>query len=198
MSIGAIVTLVLCILGFVGIAVWAFTLGRKYRWPEGVQRKRKTKNGVEVVVINAPGSSLEKKLDVTDACGLAVQACFTAWNRYTMNTPGTINAESEIDVVGVSFISDSEMDKWQEKTKYEKVAAYLCFTSRAIGSSAPTAVVRSSLITNVVSKGEPVIHEMIHALLHRCSNVGFDYDHKDESWVVVGRSAVSEYTRLAS
>lgn len=196
MSIGAIVTLVLCILGFVGIAVWAFTLGRKYRWPEGVQRKRKTNKGVEVVVINAPGSSLEKKLDVTDACANAVQACFTAWNRYTNTKPGTINAESEIDVVGVLFISDKEMDEWQEKSPYEKVATYLCFTSRSIGSSAPTAVIRSSLILNVVTKGEPVIHEMIHALLHRCSNIGFDYDHKDESWIIVGRSARSEYDRI--
>jgi hypothetical protein len=194
MSVGAIVTLVLSILGFVGIAIWAFTLGRKYRWPKGVLRSRKTKGGIEVVVINAPGSSLEKELDVTDACCRAVQACFTAWDRLHPDN----KAKSEIDVVGVSFISDIEMDKIQEKMPYERVAAYLCFTSRSVGSSAPTAVVRSSLILNVVSKGEPVIHEMIHALLHRCSNVGFDYEHKDESWIIVSRSARAEYQNLSS
>lgn len=195
MSIGAIVTLILCVAGFVGIAIWAFTLGRKYRWTEGVQRKRKTKSGVEVVVINAPGSTLEKKLDVTDACALAVQACFTAWNRYVVN-PDKLKAEEEIDVVGVSFISDKEMDEYQEHDPHEHVSAYMHFTSRSIGSSAPTAVIRSSLILNVVSSGEPVIHEMIHALLHRCSNVGLDYDHKHESWIIVGRSARAEYLRL--
>lgn len=195
MSTGAIVTLVLCILGFVGIGIWALTFGRKYRWPEGKQRKRKISSGIEVVTINAPGATEDARNVVADSCAYAVQACFWAWNSYTINKKMD-TAENEIDVVGVSFITDSEMDEYQEKTEHEHIAAYFHFTSRSIGSSAPTAVVRKSLALNVVDKGEPVIHEMIHGLLHRCSDVGADHDHRHESWVLVGRSARSEYQKI--
>lgn len=195
MSVGAIVTLVLCILGFVGIAIWAFTLGRKYRWTKGVQRNRKIDGDIEVITINTPGATESSRNILADSCAYAVQACFVAWNRYIQNT-NMDKAESEIDTVGISFISDSEMDEYQKHDPHEYVAAYFHFTSRSIGSSAPTAVIRNSLAKTVNETGEPVIHEMLHGLLKRCSDVGLDYDHKHESWIIVGRSARAEYKRI--
>lgn len=54
-------------------------------------------------------------------------------------------------------------------------AAYQMYVRRRIGHGPILIVMRASLVTHSLARGEPIIHELIHA-------VGGDYHHKDESW----------------
>lgn len=146
-------------------------------WPAGPRMSRTAALGNKVVVIDAPGTDGERLL-LLDACATATTALFTAWHAWRLKSavgsePAFTNALDATVVVeafaliGVHFIDDSLMDDVQHALfNGEKIPAYLSGAAPAF-RAAPLAVIRKSLAAEMVATGQPLMHEMLHALLNQ-------------------------------
>lgn len=196
MNTVAITILSLTLATFLALGIWFFGFGRRLLWPKGERLKRVTSGGVDVFVILGPGMeallSQAKKAKVADACRTAIDSCFVAWNKHRPRE----RAEESIDRLAVEFVTDDEMNRriraiWGAD---RQINGYLWRVSRAQwGSQIPMAVVRGSLFQLVIDRGEPVIHETIHALLGEFSAKGVDRSHSDEAWTKVSIPAGRVY-----
>lgn len=202
----AILAIVLAV--FAGLAIWFFGFGRRLLWPNGERLKRKTPGGVEVIVIIGPGmdqvlpaNGVKSKL--ADACRNAIDSCFVVWNKYRPRD----RAEESIDQFAVEFVTDEQMDArargfWGSKPDgmpTKKINGYLWSVRRSIwGSGVPLAVIRGSLFQLAIDRGEPIIHEVVHALLGEFSKQGVDRSHSSEAWTVVWFPAQRVYVDRVS
>ncbi len=165
--------------GLLFAGVWLllhyFWLGRRYRWP-GLEGSRRTSGyeGYEVHVLTSAGAP---SIVLQGSCAKAVAATGHGWT-----LTGQTGPHKKIGEVAVWFRPDVEFD--HEPREYlRKAAAYLDEVPRSVGGHMPLAVIRVSLISLVISEGEPVIHEMLHALDDR------DPGHTDpEIWQATGKA----------
>lgn len=125
-------------------------------WPKGYRITKKTSGGTKVVVIFGEGFSYPGREALASTCAIAVDCAFDAWVVARGGRP-----EDEIGVIGVEFVSDEVIDKRMP----EGVNGYRTTVHRRVGKPLHMAVIRGSLVNLVVSKGKPLIHEVIHALL---------------------------------
>jgi hypothetical protein len=129
-----------------------------------------------------------------DACATAVTAIFTAWHTWRPNDAGGAEVWP---LVGVHFIDDAMMDDLQVALfSGTKVAAYLSDASSKF-KRIPLAVIRKSLAGELIGTGQPLMHEMLHALLeHFVPDAKGDRDHTHPAWDLVQGAARSTYLDL--
>jgi len=165
-----IIVLSITIATFVAFGIWAITFGRRLRFPKG---KRVTIEGgiVTVHVVGAVGEL------VAQTAADAVKAAWSAWKQDRGTPP--------YNEFCVLFLPDDQYDELDEQWG-RKTAAHLGRVTRAIGTGIPCPVIRMSKSGEVARTGEPVIHEMMHALLQEFSSKGANRDHKTEGvWAEV-------------
>lgn len=189
-----IAILAAAVLGLIGLSLAAVAQAVRIPWPSGPRMTRDSALGTEVSVINAPGSDGEK-LMLLDACAMATTAIFTAWHVYRPNDMAAANVFKKI---GVHFIEDTLMDDVQAALfPGQTVASYLSNASSKF-ADVPVAVVRKSLVTHVIATGQPVIHELLHALLQHFvpEDLPGNQAHTHEAWTVVQEAARTTYLDL--
>lgn len=185
--------LVASVVGLIGLAAFAIVQAFRIPWPSGPRMTRHSALGTEVSVIDAPGSDGEK-LMLLDACTLATTSIFTAWRVYR---PNDMAASAAFTKIGVHFIDDTMMDDIQAALfPGQRVASYLSNASSRF-NEIPLAVVRKSLVSEVIATGQPVMHELLHALLaHFVPDEAGNHDHTHEAWTIVQGSARTVYVDL--
>lgn len=165
--------------------------------------------GNEVMVIDAPGSD-GARLRLLDACATATTSLFTAWRAWRLqdavgSEPAFSNAadapvvEEVFSLIGVHFIDDALMDDIQHALFHdEKIAAYLSDASSSF-KRIPLAVIRKSLAAEMIETGQPLMHELLHALMQRFlpEAVG-QRDHSHVAWELVQGAARATYLELYS
>jgi hypothetical protein len=169
--------------------VWFLWLGRRLRFPPGTVRTVTSGtaiNGrrqlvhviidpvVEAALAGTPVERGLKALKLAVRSAAAVSAIRSVWTK-ARHLPADI-----LDEVAVYYQSSAEFDK-----SFPNAAAYLSNTPASVGSGLPMAVVRDTCVLEVQATGEPVIHEMIHALLGEYSKAGADRGHTDNAWKAV-------------
>ena len=188
-----IAILVAAVLGLIGLVVVAIVQAVRIPWPSGPRMTRDCALGTEITVIDAPGSDGEK-LMLLDACAMATTAIFTAWRVYR---PNDMAAAAVFTKVGVHFIEDTLMDDIQASLyPDQQVAGYLASASSKF-NQIPIAVVRKSLAPHAIATGQPVMHELLHALLqHFVPDELGGGMHEHEAWVLVQDAARTTYLDL--
>lgn len=189
-----ITILTIAILGLIGAALIAVIQAYRIPWPSGARMTRVSALGTEVSVISAPGSDGEK-LMLLDACTMASTAIFTAWHVYR---PNDTAASAVFTKIGVHFVEDAMMDDIQAALfPGQSIASYLGNASSQF-NEIPLAVVRKSLVTNVIATGQPVMHELLHALLAHFipEDLPGNGNHTHEAWTLVQDSARTTYLDL--
>jgi len=163
-------------------ALWLLWLGRRPTFPKGTRltesRGRFEVHTVSQYTDNHPNVSLK---ELAHVCALAVWATGTAWTR-------KINGEAweEIKEVCVYFVDDAYFEA-QPWTQIQTAAAFLVNTGASVGAGLPMAVIRASLVNEVLKTGEPVIHEMCHGLLRHYTKPDRDREHTDPAvWTAPG------------
>lgn len=181
-------------LTFIGIGVVGVVQMFRVPWPSGARMTRDSALGTELTVIDAPGSDGER-LMLLDACAMATTAIFTAWHVYR---PNDAEGATVFPSIGVHFIEDALMDDIQAALFPGKnVASYLSDASTKF-KRIPLAVIRKSLADEMIATGQPLMHELVHALLHYFvpdADVG-NGDHTHEAWSLVQDAARTTFLDL--
>lgn len=181
------------ILGIVLIAIiagilWFTWLGRFPRLPSG-RRSAFESDGRMTTVVAQPGTELVLINGLAVSCGQAVRAAATAWEYTFKKSPDVISN------VVIYFTTDRYFDQ-QQYQEIRNAAAYLVYTGARVGAGVPMAVIRERYAAEVASTGEPVIHEMIHAMLGDFSEPDKDRDHSNKSaWATFGDDTVQARAR---
>lgn len=182
------------ILSFIVIAVLSVWQMMRVPWPSGSRMARESALGTLVTVIDAPGSDGEK-LMLLDACAMATTAIFTGWHVYRPNDAAAANVFPQ---VAVHFIEDALMDDIQAALfPGKQVASYLSDVSTKF-TEIPLAVIRRSLVQEMIETGQPLMHELLHALLtyFMSDDVEGNRDHTHPAWDLVQGSARATYLDL--
>jgi hypothetical protein len=184
--------LVATIVGFIGIGFAGALQMVRIPWPSGPRMTRTSVLGTEVVVIDAPGAGDGEKLLLLDACTTATVAIFTAWRVWRPNDQALA-----FPLVGVHFIDDSVMDDIEHALfGGQKIASYLGDASSKL-KRVPLAVIRKSLAGEMIGTGQPLMHEMLHALLnHFTPDEPGNKDHTGKAWDLVQGAARATYLDL--
>lgn len=192
MSIQAWFVVGATLVGFAFIFIVGYVNMRRLSWPKGPQLIRTTALGVDVTVINAPGSDGEKLL-LLDACQTATTAIFSAWRVWR---PSDAGAETAFSKIGVNFIDDETMDMIGQTNFGERIAAYLDTVTSAF-ERVPCAVIRLSLVHEMIQTGNPLMHELLHAMIeHFIPGAAGNKDHTHIAWDLVQKSALATYHDL--
>lgn len=192
MTITAWIVVGLSVAGFIAVFIVGLISMHRLAWPKGEQMIRTSALGVEVVVLNAPGNDGEKLL-LLDACQTATTAIFTAWRVWRADDVG---AETVFPKIGVNFIDDKSMDEIGAALFGKSVAAYLT-TVLSSYERVPMAVIRASCANEMIKTGQPLMHEMLHALLdHFTPNTPGIKDHTAPAWSHVLPAAVTTFADL--
>jgi len=98
----AIGILVATIAAFIGLGIFGVVQAVRIPWPSGPRITRTSVLGVEVVVIDAPGTADGERLLLLDACATATTAIFTAWHTWR---PKDASIVEVFPTIGVHFIT---------------------------------------------------------------------------------------------
>jgi hypothetical protein len=192
MSTQAWFVVAITIIGFSVVGVVGWISMRRLSWPKGAQLIRTSVLGVDVIVIDAPGTDGEKLL-LLDACQTATTAIFTAWRSWR---PGDIGAETVFPKIGVHFADDALVDDIGAAMFGTRIAAYLTDVSSAF-ERVPMAIIRKSLAQEMINTGQPLMHELLHALLnHFVPTLPGNKDHTSPVWDFVQGAAVTTFHDL--
>jgi len=167
---------------FVFVPVYVLWLGPKPRIPKGTRIDKRIGRILVHVVWHPDGvmPGRSNREAVAYACAQAVRCTRMAWVMLDKDDADII------DEVVVWFQPGSVFSK-------PGAAAYATWSrSYGIGRGVPMAVIRTEYCDEVIKRGEPVIHEMLHAL--------HDYDarHKAKDvWAVHGDGAAQAIARRA-
>jgi hypothetical protein len=194
MSTQAWFVVVATMIGFSVVGVVGWINMRRLSWPKGAQLIRTSVLGVDVIVIDPPGSDGERLL-LLDACQTATTAIFTAWRSWR---PGDAGAETVFPRIGVHFADDELVDQIGAAMFGKRIAAYLTDVSSAF-ERVPLAIIRKSLAKEMIGTGQPLMHELLHALLnHFTPDASGNKDHTGQAWDFVQNAAVVTFRDLYS
>jgi hypothetical protein len=141
-------------------------------------------------VIDAPGTNGGQAM-LIEACAIATVVVFTAWRHWR---PDDVAAERVYPIITVHFVDDELMDDL-EKTIFhgEKRSAYLSDASSAV-QHVPLVVMRKSCARDLIATGQPLIHEVIHALMNYFQpEAQGDMGHANAAWSIVQDAAVASF-----
>jgi hypothetical protein len=193
-STQAWVVMGLTTLGFIVVGLLAYVNMKRLSWPKGDRLTRTSVLGVELIVIDPPGSDGERLL-LLDACQTATTAMFTAWRSWR---PGDAGAETVFPRIGVHFADDELVDQIGAAMFGKRIAAYLTDVSSAF-ERVPLAIIRKSLAKEMIGTGQPLMHELLHALLnHFTPDAPGNKDHTGQAWDFVQNAAVVTFRDLYS
>jgi hypothetical protein len=189
------------VISFAAIALFTTWKALRISWPDGPRMTRTGALGVEVVVIDAPGSDGQKLL-LLDACAMATTSLITAWRTWRVyaREPEFIDALDAAEVfplIGVHFVDDALMADIQHTFwNGTEISAYLTEASSSF-RSVPLVVIRKSRATEMLATGQPFIHETLHALLNRyLPDARGVRDHTHIAWDLVQGAACRTYLDL--
>lgn len=158
-----------------GAAVWLLWLGRRPILPKG-RTQIATRGAYKVHVVSASVETVDMTT-TSKRASLAVWAAAMAWQRSRND-----GAHKEIKEVVVLLVDDDYFQA-QSFTELRTAAAFLIHANSHVGSGIPMAVMRANIRKELWETGEPVIHEMLHAMLGEFSEPDKDRDHSDyETW----------------
>ena len=161
----------------IGAALWFLWLGRIPTWPSGERIKVKYRGTTVHMVVHAPSTFLPagQYQATAEACARAVQMTRIAWLAAQL-------PHHAVSTICVWFPTDERFDQWPGIKPTD--AAFLAGTGANVGSGIPMVVIRPKYAANIIVKGEPVIHEVTHALLGDYSEPDKDRDHShSQAWV---------------
>jgi len=174
----------------IALPLWLLWLGRRPTIPDGTRYTMKRGPYTIDVVFSdttAPGinkvgaSPARTKAEelIAHTCAAAVWAAGSSWAKQ-------INSNvSVLHHVVVRFVPEAVFLA-SPFPSIQTAAAYLAYTGAPVGAGIPAAVVLCSkdIIDDLMLRGEPVIHEMLHALLGEFSEPDKDRDHSHhEAWL---------------
>lgn len=186
MATGAIVALVLTIVGALGILVYVLLQKGKLKLPEGVAWTANL-NGFKTTLVKAPKARLTCSGDI-----LAKRCCTinqTVSDAFKIKNIAPRQVLSKCKEIVVYIMDDETFDhhggnKWVEY--YSGAAATVTKCGRKFfGASVPMVCLRDKHGDKITKTGEPVIHELCHAYLD--DYVADSEDHSDPKvWVAAG------------
>jgi hypothetical protein len=143
-----------------GVVLW---LGRRIRYPKG-NRIDRTGNGFSVVVVVVPDIDAIKLELLADRVLLAAECAAQSW--IDLGLPG--DPKSALDGLCCYYLDDLDFDTPVPGSIFANwlpdQAAYLAQVPRATGSGPPMPVIRSRFIDTTIKRGQPVMHELLHAM----------------------------------
>ena len=184
------------------LLIFVVIQNRKIRWPKGQRATRTTVLGHQVIVIDAPGSESEKLL-LIDACATASVSLFTAWRTWR---PNDVGAETQWPMIGVRFVDDALLNlpgAWRVLGRSaalgEKPAFHVLMQSRLGNVIAPLVLVQKSCAQQIVSEGQPLMHELLQVVLnHFVPTEPGVVDGTHRAWDFVLGAAIETYKNLYS
>jgi hypothetical protein len=158
------------IAAFVGLMLWD---GFRARWPKGIRQETKWGDGRYLChVIHSPGLGTKwSGSPASSRAAKAVWAAGSAW-RSARAIGRVAKDDSEISEVIILFVEAQHMlDRVkavnaQQGTSYRTLAGYIDrhHTRKWKGRDIPMAVISEECFDGMFKTGEPVIHEVLHAL----------------------------------
>jgi hypothetical protein len=198
--IGGII-LGLTLAAFLTLGIYALFFGRKIKYPKGYKTVGKFDNVKITIIVDQDNDSLAaikdkntNKIknfiyngqyvsfeDLKNYCINAVASTVAAYNQNMIQ----VKLPSEL---GIRFARNSH---FSESDYFKNAAGYADFANpKLFGRSVPLVVVKSKFLKNILDRGQPVIHELIHAFEFE-SNRSYDHNHKNEKlWESHGRQSV--------
>ena len=170
--------LIVVVMALAASATWLLWRGREPHIPNGFSHTAsRGRYKITTVIQYRDHGDLEK---ISHACALAVWAAGRAWAAVKKSP------DDEIEHVCVYFTDDDLFEQHRFR-ELRKAVAFLVYTGANVGAGIPMAVIRASIVPEVLATGEPVIHEMLHALLGQSSEPDKDRDHSDAAvWAANG------------
>ena len=169
-----LIILIVSVTALVAMIVWLLATGFRNRWPEGTRVEAEYK-GHKVTMIIAPrwapgpGISFEGR---ALALAKAVWASAEAWRRATDSEARDV---SEVAV----YIADRATFDALLPTAGSIGAAFLGRVPRRLGQGPPLISIRAELAEHLFATGEPMLHEMMHALTDQYAAVGDGATHQN-------------------
>lgn len=165
----------------VSAALWILVFGRRPRYPEGNRITRRRGRYTVQIVCSDRSINEDTMNELGNSCAIAVWSTGTKWKEIL-----GVEALTEISEVCIYFADDAYFESQPFKST-QKSAAFLVNTGAHIGVGIPMAVVRQSLIGEVVKTGEPIIHEMLHACSREFTTPESNRAHSDKRiWIAAG------------
>lgn len=172
MDIVGIIIAVVAVVALVAMLVWLFATGFNNRWPKG--ERFEAKRGIhKLTLIVSDGAKGERSFDrawyqqAVEHYARALWATATGWQVVKKGNP------KDLAEAAVHLLSDEEYEA-QVHPLLKTSVAYQVTVLRRVGHGPILVVMRANLAEHATKRGEPVIHELIHAL-------GGDRSHEDET-----------------
>ena len=180
--------LLLTLLAFAGMGVWLAFFARRPHFPRGRKYTEKYL-GHEATTVIHPKVGISG-VGVAKACAVAVWASAASWEENV----GRTGATKAIRRVCVYVTNDVYFDAHPYRD-LKNAAAFLISARASIGDGIPMAVIREKYVDQILETGEPVIHEMMHALLGVYTEPDKDRDHSNKSVWTAHRGQVQTRAR---
>ena len=153
------ITVAALVIGF-GIMLWQ---ALRKKWPEG-DRSEYSYRSYKVHMILSEKVHISK-VGLGDAVARMVWASGSAWREAQSLGRVKDNHEAVKEVI-VRFASGAEMDERARKSGYKSIAATISMLKMRewFSYELPYAIISERNLNEVKVKGDPVIHEMLHAM----------------------------------
>lgn len=179
MSVEEVVVIALTCLGFAGCLVFLLMFWKKIKFPKDLKGQiqvGRTSNGASVYLLHHKDSLQEVPLALAVK---AVDRVLVAWNSMKMDPkvqdPMFWNTSADtLDDILVYVASYTEYDQRNGAASPDHQAACLIRVGRWFGKSVPCVMIRDGLFEP--KTGEPIQHEICHALLMEATGQ-YDYPH---------------------
>lgn len=159
---------------FVVMPIWLFWIGRRPKIPDGVRYESRWGGyGVTCVFQTEDGENVESsRKRIAKCCARALWATSQAWSR----AGRALDSDMEQIVV---LIRPPALFESSPFPSIRKAAAFAVYTGAGVGAGWPMVVVRAEprILAQIMSRGEPVIHECIHLYLGETSEPDKDRNH---------------------
>ena len=204
MDITGLIILIVTLLGFVGLAIFAIVYGRKHRFPEGDKFEAEFAGNKAILIVDKDVPNVKdqatgkvngwlvdgvvyKADELARKCALAIHAAELAFKEKGLEG-------ADVDKVVIHFQTDHNFENpkvgpswWNAWSK--NVAAYAGSISRNMGfwgGEIPMAVIRAKHMKALEDRGQPVVHELVH-ILNKEIGAGYQHDHSDPNlWAGAG------------
>jgi len=166
-----------------------FAIGFRPQWPDGARFVEKRGPYTLTLIVTDDARRETKETAFAPVAAMYGKALWATAQGWHIQKGGSTDDLSEAAVL---LLSDAEYESREPTLKDSN--AHQTWVPKRIGHGPILVVMRASLTTHAVHTGEPVIHELIHAL-------GGSRDHKDITmWSEFGSAgpkvSVQEYARV--
>lgn len=181
MTTPALIITILSVAALVGLTIVPLILAiNKIHYPDGDRYTCTVGKGFKVTVVFGLGVTQEyDRKHVTEMCAMAAWSLHGVWQR---------ERRADIKQVVVMFRTKDTFMSGRYKDLYANhAAAYISSCRKGFRKSLPMPVIQEKYIPQVIMRGEPVMHELCHALLGQ-KFISPGGQHKEEDvWANFGK-----------